>query len=109
MPVGDGDIVLGINLLTGLTQNVEIPPTDRNVRPIVIHPEYGLMTLTNIQELFGGTLYNNNTELYEIGTIFGLPFDEFITENVPYIEMDLTEGNLNYTDTDTFNYQLQHC
>jgi hypothetical protein len=108
MPVGDGDIVLGINLLTGLTQNVEIPPTDRNVRPIVIHPEYGLMTLTNIQELFGGTLYNNNTELYEIGTIFGLPFDEFITENVPYIEMDLTEGNLNYTDTDTFNYQLNY-
>ena len=66
MPVGDGDIVLGINLLTGLTQNVEIPPTDRNVRPIVLHPEYGLMTLTNIQEAFGGTLYNNNTELYEI-------------------------------------------
>jgi len=107
MPVGDGDIVLGINLLTGLTQNVEIPPTDRNVRPIVIHPEYGLMTLTNIQELFGGTLYNNNTELYEIGQ-GGLPFDEFITENVPYIEMDLTEGNLNYTDTDTFNYQLNY-
>jgi len=106
MPVGDGDIVLGINLLTGLTQNVEIPPTDRNVRPIVLHPEYGLMTLTNIQEAFGGTLYNNNTELYEIESPNG--FADWLIVNVPYIEMYGEEDNLNYTDTDTFNYQLNY-
>lgn len=106
MPVGDGDIVLGINIRTGLTQNVEIPPTDRNVRPIVLHPEYGLMTLTNIQEVFGGTLYNDNTELYEIGSPIGL-FDWLIV-NAPYIEMYGEEDNLNYTDTDTFNYQLNY-
>lgn len=106
MPVADGDVVLGINIRTGLTQNVEIPPTDRNVRPIVLHPEYGLMTLTNIQEAFGGTLYNNNTELYEIEGPNG--FADWLIVNAPYIEMYGEEDMLNYTDTDTFNYQLNY-
>ena len=107
MPVGDGDVVLGINIRTGLTQNVEIPPTDINVRPIVLHPDYGLMTLTNIQEVFGGTLYNNNTELYELRES-PTGFADWLIVNAPYIEMYGEEDNLNYTPTDTFNYQLNY-
>ena len=65
MPVADEDVVLGINITTGLTENVSIPATDSNIRPIVVHPDVGLITLERLQELYGGTLYANNTELYD--------------------------------------------
>ncbi len=117
MPVADEDVVVGINIVTGLTENVAIPPTDRNIRPVVLHPEYGLMTLTNIQEALGGTLYNNNTELYDIdelevnveaaGNYYFMI--EFIRANVPYIQIDSDGQNFNYTSTDTFNYQLDYA
>ena len=45
MPVADEDVVLGINISTGLTENVTIPATDMSIRPIVRHPELGLITL----------------------------------------------------------------
>jgi len=117
MPVADEDVVVGINLNTGLTENVTIPATNRNIRPVVLHPEYGLMTLTNIQETLGGTLYNNNTELYDIdelevnveaaGNYYFLI--EFIRANVPYIQIDDDGQNFNYISTDTFNYQLDYA
>ena len=116
MPVADEDVVLGINVITGLTENVTIPATDRNIRPIVLHPELGLITLIQLQELFGGTLYNNNTELYDIDDL-DINVEaarqlfvalEFIRANVPYIQMD-SDGNFNYTSTDTFNYQLDYA
>ena len=63
MPVQDGDTVLGINLVTGLTEAVIIPPTDPNIRPIPITDDLGLLTLSNIQLTTGGTLNGIATEL----------------------------------------------
>ena len=85
MPVADEDVVLGINISTGLTENVTIPATDMSIRPIVRHPELGLITLVQLQELYGGTLYANNTELYDCD---GMPSEIqlYIQANVPYIE-----------------------
>ena len=84
MPVADEDVVLGINISTGLTENVTIPATDMSIRPIVRHPELGLITLIQLQELYGGTLYANNTELYDCE--IPLEIQLFIQVNVPYIE-----------------------
>ena len=85
MPVADEDVVVGINITTGLAENVTIPATDRNVRPIVVQPDIGLITLVQLQELYGGTLYANNTELYDCD---GMPSEIqlYIQANVPYIE-----------------------
>ena len=110
MPVADEDVVLGINITTGLTENVSIPATDSNIRPIVVHPDVGLITLERLQELYGGTLYANNTELYDCQ--IPLEIQQFIQANVPYIStlvgsVDFEE--VGYTSTDTFNYQLDYA
>lgn len=108
MPVADEDVVVGINITTGLAENVTIPATDRTIRPIVRHPDVGLMTLVQLQELYGGSLYANNTELYDCE----LPFEieQFIEANVPYIEfMDGGRDAMRYISTDTFNYQLDYA
>ena len=110
MPVADEDVVLGINITTGLTENVPIPATDSNIRPIVVHPDVGLITLERLQELYGGTLYANNTELYDCQ--IPLEIQQFIQANVPYIStlvgsVDFEE--MGYTSTDTFNYQLDYA
>jgi hypothetical protein len=109
MPVADEDVVVGINITTGLAENVAIPATDRNIRPIVVHPEVGLITLVQLQELYGGTLYSNNTELYDCE--IPLDIQLFIQANVPYI--DFMDGNaedgMRYISTDTFNYQLDYA
>jgi len=109
MPVADEDVVVGINITTGLAENVAIPATDRNIRPIVVHPEVGLITLVQLQELYGGTLYANNTELYDCE--IPLEIQLFIEANVPYIEfMDgNAEDGMRYISTDTFNYQLDYA
>ena len=113
MPVQDGDTVLGINLVTGLTEAVIIPSNDSNVRPIPVASFVGLLTLRNIQSTLGGTLNGLATELYDVD-------EDFLNEGsvginnidlAPYIvTMDngMSVGNFEYRPTDEFDPSLEY-
>ena len=51
MPVQEGDRVTAIDVTTGVETVVSIPPTDPNIRPIVLDENIGLVTLARLSEL----------------------------------------------------------
>ena len=91
MPVQDGDRVTAIDVTTGVETVVSIPPTDPNIRPIVLDENIGLVTLARLSELAPDG-FLEPTSFFETTWIMSDMLD------IPYISM-LDEG-----DTMTYDY-----
>ena len=65
MPVQNGDRVLAVNVSTGATSLITIPPTDPSIRPILTDPNYGQMTIPNlVRQSMDGLIQESNIQVY---------------------------------------------
>jgi len=105
MPVQNGDRVLAVNVSTGATSVITVPPTNPSIRPIITDPQFGQMTIANLSS-FDGMLQESPIQIYVESATQVMA--EAIAR-VPYLDyMEGDADTLVYVATNEFDPSLDY-